>query len=113
MEKILGFLHDGRWALFGFIGGAIGYLLRHDDDYRRVKPTELIVEGLGAGFVGAIVSMVAQYYHLGAPETGALVGISALIGARATMQFLREQLAERFNIGKKKAEAEDENGPVP
>lgn len=110
MEKILGYLHDGRWALFGFIGGAIGYLLRRDGDYRRVKPSELIVEGLGAGFVGAIVSMGAQYYTLGAPETGALVGISALIGARATLKFLREQLAERFYIGKKKQEGGD--GPL-
>lgn len=107
MDKLLEYLHDGRWVLFGFIGGAIAYLLRHDGDSARIKPGELIVEGLGAGFVGAIVSMAAQYYRLGAPETGVLVGMSALIGARATMQFIKEQLAERFNIGKKKPEDED------
>lgn len=106
MDKLIDYLHEARWFAFGLIGGLIGYLLRS----RRVKLRDLIVEGLGAGFVGAIVSMAAKYYELGAPETGVLVGVSALIGARATMQFIREQLAERFNIGKKKSETD--NGAV-
>lgn len=87
-------LHELRWAVFAFIGGGIGYVLRSD----KIQRNDLIIESLGAGFVGAIVSMAAKYYDLGPEATGVLVGVSALIGARATLRFMREQVLARLNI---------------
>lgn len=102
MDQISEYMHDLRWAGFAAIGGAIGYVLRSE----KIKRGDLIIESLGAGFVGAIVSMAAKYYALGAEATGVLVGISALIGARATLRFIKEQVLRRLNA----KESETPNG---
>lgn len=92
MEKFADYIHDLRWAVFALIGGGIGYLLRSHE----IKVRDLIIESLGAGFVGAIVSMAAKYYGLNPEATGVLVGISALIGARTTLKFMKEQVFARL-----------------
>lgn len=98
-------LHELRWAVFAFIGGGIGYVLRSD----KIQRNDLIIESLGAGFVGAIVSMAARYYDLSPEATGVLVGVSALIGARATLRFMKEQVLARLNV--KSAGAKNGNEP--
>lgn len=85
-------LDDYRWSVFAAIGGAIGYLMRS----KKIQRRDLIIESLGAGFIGAIVSMAAKYYGLPETATGPLVGISALIGARATLTFLKENILRRL-----------------
>jgi energy-converting hydrogenase Eha subunit C len=92
MQNIPESFHELRWAVFAFVGGGIGYLLRS----KKIQRRDLIIESLGAGFVGAIVSMAAKYYALGVEATGVLVGVSALIGARATLRFFKEQILRRF-----------------
>lgn len=85
-------LDDYRWSVFAAIGGAIGYLMRS----KKIQRQDLIIESLGAGFIGAIVSMAAKYYGLPETATGPLVGISALVGARATLTFLKENILRRL-----------------
>lgn len=104
MDKLVDYMHDLRWVVFGLIGGGIGYLLRSDE----IKARDLIIESLGAGFVGAIVSMAAKYYGMPTEATGVLVGISALIGARATLKFMKEQVLSRL----KSKDSGANNGPA-
>lgn len=97
MDKWLEFIRElpaVLWAGFGGVGGAVGYLLRSDD----IKIRDLTIEAAGAGFVGALVSMAAQYYVLGTPETGVLVGVSSLVGARATLRFLQNAVLNRLKL---------------
>ena len=108
MENPIDALNYLRWSLFAAIGGAVGYLLRST----KVNVRDFIIETAGAGFVGSLVSMACATYQLGTPQTGVLVGVSALIGARTSLGFLKSAVINRLKLS---SETEDNgnNGKAP
>lgn len=95
-----------RWALFAGIGGAVGYLMRST----RVNARDFIIETVGAGFVGSLVSMACSTYQLGTPQTGVLVGVSALIGARTSLGFLKSAVLNRLKLPTESEDGGNDNG---
>lgn len=83
-----------KWSVFAAVGGAIGYFLRSTS----VNARSLTIEIVGAGFMGALVSMGCQAYGFTTPLTGALVGLSALAGARATLGAMEQLVKRRLHI---------------
>lgn len=83
-----------KWAVFAAVGGAVGYLLRSTS----INARSFMIETVGASFMGALVSMGCQAYGLSTPLTGALVGLSALAGARATLGAMESLIKRRLHI---------------
>lgn len=91
------------WGLFSTFGGGVGYVLRSP----KVNLRDFIIESVGAGFVGMLVSMGCQASSLDTHYTGIIVGVSSLTGARASLRVMQSVIGKRLGTN---PEPEKEDG---
>lgn len=84
------------YTTFSAFGGMIGYTMRTIDGKQQFKLWRVIVEGLGAAFVGTLVMMLCEAMHLAPQWTGVIVGVCGWLGASTTIRMLESVVRNKI-----------------
>lgn len=93
------------YVLFAAIGGMLGYLIRASDNEAKVRLHLVALEGAAAGFVGFMVFLLCQAYHMSPQWTGVVVGVCGWLGASATIRILEGVVFRRLGLEKRNGSA--------
>lgn len=88
------------YSLFAAFGGLMGYLMRAVDRGQPVSYGRAFLEAVGAGFVGALVTLACMAMQLDPLWSGVVVGVSGWLGAQATIRVLEILVYKKLGIAK-------------
>lgn len=96
LAAALSWVEVAIFVAFASVGGVLGYLMRATGRKEPVSPPRTILEGLSAGFFGAVMLLVCRASNLDWLWSGAVVGVFSWLGAEATavavIRFIKRKL---------------------
>jgi hypothetical protein len=86
------------YAVFAFVAGFLGYLLRTLDAGAAISYGRALVEALSASLVGLLTMWICQSMGLSQQWTAVSVGVSGWLGANASIQFLQRIVWSKLGL---------------
>lgn len=97
-------LRAAFYGVLAAVGGFIGYLMRTIDSRLKIQWQLALVQGAAAGFVGLLVLFICDATQLSNDWTGAVVGVTGWMGAKASIQMLETLVFKKLGIEPKPQE---------
>lgn len=91
-------LRGAAYAIFAFIAGFLGYLLRTLDAGAHVSWARALLESFSAALVGLLVMWICQSAGLSQQWTAVSVGVSGWLGANASIQVLQRLVWSKLGL---------------
>lgn len=76
----------------------MGHLLRVIDKGQKISWLRACLESCSAGFVGFLMMLLCQAFHLTQEWTGIVVGVAGWLGASASIRMLEVLIRQRLGL---------------